>query len=108
MTAQELRRYERFNGEVQFLRSENYFLRGDRDTTPPSGRCGLRWWPARSVVARKISGGSRSEAGADAWAKLASLIHSAGQQGQRLLDTIRAMLTAAWAAENPPAILTAV
>jgi transposase len=58
-----------------------------------------------AVVARKISGGSRSENGAEAWATLASLIRSAGQQGQRLLDTIKAMLTAAWAAEKPPSIL---
>lgn len=58
-----------------------------------------------AVVARKISGGSRSKAGADAWAKLASLMRSAGQQGQRLLETITAMLTAAWAAEKPPTVL---
>ena len=59
-----------------------------------------------AVVARKISGGSRSKAGADAWAKLASLMRSAGQQGQRVLDTIRAMLTAAWSADRPPSVLT--
>ena len=74
----------------------------DLDGTNNAAERALR--PA--VVARKISGGSRSKAGADAWAKLASLIRSAGQQGQRLLDTIKAMLTAAWAAQNPPAILT--
>ena len=34
-----------------------------------------------AVVARKISGGSRSKAGADAWAKLASLLRMAGQRG---------------------------
>jgi transposase len=59
-----------------------------------------------AVVARKISGGSRSDNGAEAWAKLASLLRSAGQQGQRLLETVQAMLTAAWAAEKPPTILT--
>jgi transposase len=58
-----------------------------------------------AVIARKISGGSRSDNGAEAWAMLASLLRSTGQQGQRLLDTIQAMLTAAWAAEKPPAIL---
>ena len=58
-----------------------------------------------AVVARKISGGSRSQNGAEAWAKLASLLRSAGQQGQRLFDTIKAMLTAAWAAEKPPTVL---
>jgi transposase len=59
-----------------------------------------------AVVARKISGGSRSDNGAQAWATLASLMRSAGQQGQRVLDTIKAMLTAAWASEKPPTILT--
>jgi transposase-like protein len=58
-----------------------------------------------AVVARKISGGSRSDNGAEAWAKLASLLRSTGQQGQRMLETIKAMLTAAWAAEKPPTIL---
>lgn len=51
-----------------------------------------------AVVARKISGGSRSTAGADAWAKLASLLRTASQQGKHLLDTIKAMLQARWAA----------
>jgi hypothetical protein len=45
-----------------------------------------------AVVARKISGGSRSKNGADAWAKLASLLRTASQQGKRLIDTIKAML----------------
>ena len=51
-----------------------------------------------AVVARKISGGSRSPAGADAWAKLASLLRTASQQGKRLIDAIKAMLQARWAA----------
>jgi transposase len=51
-----------------------------------------------AVVARKISGGSRSKNGADAWAKLASLLRTAGQQGHRLIDAIKAMLQARWAA----------
>jgi hypothetical protein len=59
-----------------------------------------------AVVARKISGGSRSNNGAQAWATLASLLRSAGQQGQRLLETVQAMLTAAWASEKPPTVLT--
>jgi len=58
-----------------------------------------------AVVARKISGGSRSPNGARAWAMLASLLRTAGQQGQRLLDTIKAMLAAAWSGERPPAVL---
>jgi len=59
-----------------------------------------------AVVARKISGGSRSGNGAQAWAVLASLLRSAGQQGQRLLETVQAMLTAAWASQKPPTTLT--
>jgi hypothetical protein len=58
-----------------------------------------------AVVARKISGGSRSGNGARAWAKLASLMRSAGQRGHRLLETVQAMLTAAWAGEKPPIAL---
>jgi transposase len=50
-----------------------------------------------AVVARKISGGSRSKNGADAWAKLASLLRTANQQGKHLLETIKSMLTARWA-----------
>lgn len=55
-----------------------------------------------AVVARKISGGSRSANGAQAWATLSSLVRTAGQQGKNLLDTIKSMLTAAWASDKPP------
>jgi transposase len=51
-----------------------------------------------AAVARKVSGGSRSPAGADAWAKLASLLRTASQEGKRLIDAIKAMLQARWAA----------
>jgi transposase len=74
----------------------------DLDGTNNAAERALR--PA--VIARKISGGSRSDNGAEAWATLASLMRSAGQQGLRVLDTIKAMLTAAWASEKPPTILT--
>ena len=53
------------------------------------------------VVARKISGGSRSDNGAEAFAKLASLLRSANQQGQKTLATIKSLLIAAWATANP-------
>ena len=53
------------------------------------------------VVARKISGGSRSKKGADAFAKLASLLRTAGQQGKDVLATIKGMLMAAWETGNP-------
>lgn len=56
------------------------------------------------VVARKISGGSRSDNGADAFAKLASLLRTAGQQGKNTLATIKSLLVAAWAAGNPAAV----
>jgi transposase len=55
-----------------------------------------------AVVARKISGGSRSKNGAEAWATLASLLRTANQQGKNLVGTIKSMLIAAWAAEKPP------
>jgi transposase len=55
-----------------------------------------------AVVARKISGGSRSKNGAEAWATLASLLRTASQQGKNLLGTIKSMLMAAWAEDRPP------
>ena len=54
------------------------------------------------VVARKISGGSRSKNGAEAWATLASLLRCANQQGKNLLETIKSMLMAAWATDKTP------
>jgi hypothetical protein len=33
-------------------------------------------------------------------------MRSAGQQGQRVLDTVKSMLIAAWASEKPPTIPT--
>jgi transposase len=55
-----------------------------------------------AVVARKISGGSRSEAGADAWATVASLIRTAGQQGKNVFDSVKSLMMAAWAKAKPP------
>lgn len=57
------------------------------------------------VVMRKITGGSRSEAGAQAWAILASVMQTAQQQGRDVLDTLKTLLRAAWAGKNP-ALLT--
>jgi transposase len=57
-----------------------------------------------AVVARKISGGSRSKGGADAFAKLASLLRTAGQQGKDILATIKALLIAAWETGNPAVV----
>jgi len=42
-----------------------------------------------AVVARKISGGSRSPKGAAAWATLASLLRTARQQGRNPPETIQ-------------------
>lgn len=56
------------------------------------------------VVARKISGGSRSDNGAEAFAILASLLRTAGQQGQNLLATIKSLLIAAWSVGNPAVV----
>ena len=55
-----------------------------------------------AVIARKISGGSRSKAGAEAWAKLASLLRTANQQGKNVFDTVKSLLVAAWATIKPP------
>jgi transposase len=58
-----------------------------------------------AVVARKISGGSRSERGARATAVLLSVLRTARQQGEPLLETVQTLLKANWAGENP-ALLT--
>ncbi len=70
----------------------------DLDATNNAAERALR--PA--VVARKISGGSRSKNGANAWAALASLMRTASQQNRNLMDTIRSMLVAAWSSQRPP------
>jgi hypothetical protein len=56
------------------------------------------------VVARKISGGSRSANGADAFATLASLVRTAGQQGKNVLATIKSLLIATWSTGNPAVV----
>ena len=53
-----------------------------------------------AVVMRKITGGSRSAAGAEAWASLASVMRTAEQQGRDVLDTLKTLLKAAWAGKN--------
>ncbi len=57
------------------------------------------------VVMRKITGGSRSEKGAAAWAILASVMRTAQQQGRPLVETIETLLRAAWAGQ-PVTLLT--
>jgi hypothetical protein len=57
-----------------------------------------------AVVARKISGGSRSAKGAEAWAKLASLMRTASQQGRNVLETVKQLLTEHWAGKPAMAL----
>jgi len=54
-----------------------------------------------AVVARKISGGSRSAKGARATAILMSVLRTAYQQGHPLFETIKTLLMASWAGKNP-------
>ena len=65
----------------------------DLDGTNNAAERALR--PA--VVMRKITGGSRSAKGAAAWAKLASLMRTASQQGRNVLETVRQLLVEHWA-----------
>lgn len=58
-----------------------------------------------AVVMRKITGGSRSESGAEAWAILASVMRTAKQQGRDVVETIKELLRASWAGREA-AILT--
>jgi hypothetical protein len=53
------------------------------------------------VVARKISGGSRSQKGAASGAILMSILRTARQQNRPLLETLKTLLTAAWSGTNP-------
>jgi transposase len=57
-----------------------------------------------AVVMRKITGGSRSKAGADAWAKLATLMRTAGQQGRNVLETVKQLLVEHWAGKTALAL----
>jgi hypothetical protein len=76
----------------------------DKDLDPTNNAAERALRPA--VVARKISGGSRSTNGAKAWATLASLLKTATQQNRKLMDTIRSMLIAAWSSQQPPTMPT--
>ena len=57
-----------------------------------------------AVVMRKITGGSRSESGAQAWAVLASIMRTAQQQGRDVVATIKELLRAAWAGREAPVL----
>jgi hypothetical protein len=57
-----------------------------------------------AVVMRKITGGSRSAKGAQAWAKLASLMRTASQQGRGVLETVKQLLVEHWAGKPAMAL----
>ncbi len=54
-----------------------------------------------AVVFRKITGGSRSDAGADAWAILASVLRTARQQGLHALGTLKTLIEQRWSGQEP-------
>jgi len=53
-----------------------------------------------AVVMRKITGGSRSEEGARAWAIIASVMRTAEQQGKDVLESIKTLLKAEWSGKE--------
>jgi transposase len=59
-----------------------------------------------AVVMRKITGGSRSEAGAHAWAVLASVLRTAGQQGRDGAATLKQLMMRHWAGQEPGLLAT--
>jgi hypothetical protein len=54
-----------------------------------------------AVVFRKITGGSRSTAGARAWATVASICRTARQQGRDVLDTLKTLIERNWSGQEP-------
>ena len=51
-----------------------------------------------AVVMRKITGGSRNQEAANAWAKLASLVRTADQKGLGVFDAAKKLILEYWAA----------
>ncbi len=88
----------RLSGRLRKYRDKltTFLHHDDVDGTNNAAERALR--PA--VVMRKITGGSRSAAGAEAWAVLASVMRTAEQQGRDVLDTLKTLLKAAWAGKN--------
>jgi len=76
------------------------------DQVPPTNNAAERALrPA--VVARKISGGSRSGRGANATAILLSVLRTATLQHRPLLETLTTLLQASWAGANPGLLIDA-
>jgi hypothetical protein len=59
-----------------------------------------------AVVMRKVTGGSRSGRGADAWAVLASVLRTAGQQGRDGAGTLKQLMMRHWAEKEPGLLAT--
>jgi transposase len=55
-----------------------------------------------AVVMRKITGGSRSRSGANAWAILASILRSGQQQNQNAMELMKRLLHGAWSGKPLP------
>lgn len=51
--------------------------------------------------AEKITGGSRSIAGAQAWATVASICRTARQQGRDVLGTLKTLIERSWSGQEP-------
>ena len=54
-----------------------------------------------AVVARKISGGNRSQANADAESVLRSILTTLHQQHKPLLETLKKLLRGQWSGQDP-------
>ena len=62
--------------------------------------------PRPAVVMRKITGGSRSSAGAQAWATVASVLRTARQQQRDVLQTLKQLLMDCWAGKESNLLAT--
>jgi len=89
---------DRLTGRLAKYRQQltTFLHRPEVDGTNNAAERALR--PA--VVMRKITGGSRSQAGAAAWSILASVMRTAEQQGKDVVQTIKTLLKAQWAGKN--------
>jgi transposase len=54
-----------------------------------------------AVVFRKVTGGSRSAAGAAAWATVASLLRTARQQGRDAMEALKTLIERSWSGQEP-------
>lgn len=94
---------DRLSGRLNKYRTKltTFLHKKEVDGTNNAAERALR--PA--VVMRKITGGSRSEAGARAWAIVASVMRTAEQQGKDVLEAIKTLLKAEWSGKET-ALLT--